>query len=79
MVFMSRVYPIYDQSFYIAIYRFLGWNDVLGQKLDRLRSLGSQKIVILLSTAWTKAGQFKDLGESKDCPTYVQSQYLKMS
>ena len=63
---------------------------VLGQKLDKLRTLGSPKIVQLLSCyndtqilrmgfAWTKVGQTKDLGESKDCPTFVRLQCNQVS
>ena len=74
MVFMSIVCPLYDQSLDIVIYRFSGWNDVRGQKLDKLRTLGSQKIVQLLCSAWTKFGQTMDMGESKDCPTFVRLQ-----
>ena len=43
--------------------------------LDKLRTLGNQKIVGLLCSAWTKVGQTEDFGESKDCPTFVLLQW----
>ena len=50
MVFVSRECPVCDLFLESVIYRFLRWNDVLGQKLDKLRTLGSPKIVQLMSS-----------------------------